>query len=174
MRPGSSSLSASTRLPCSCASVCRVPERDRRVDREQHPTGQERIAPEQSHEPRNSRRHHDAVRMVRIEHAEGTDVLGTGGQQGAESFFGGAHHRGGLAPGLVPGSGLAGFDGLTGPVARRGLNAVQRGGHLHTHGHVCARGDHQLPRNLSGYRLGLGIATDPHAATLGSELVADR
>ena len=112
--------------------------------------------------------------MVRIEHTEGTDVLRAGGQKGAESFFGSGHQRGGLAPGLVPGSGLAGFDGLAWPVARRGLDTVQRRDHLHAQGHVRPRGDHELPRNLSGYGLGLGIATDPHAATLGTELVAHR
>ena len=71
---GSSSDSGRVVVPCRLASTVEHAHRQVRYERERHPGGQDRVAPEQRHEPRRAGRDHDVGGVRGVEDAQRGEV----------------------------------------------------------------------------------------------------
>ena len=162
MRPGSSSVSGLTRLPCSCfrrvpSATVGGPGGGVQLVRNDDPEQRRPVCCR--HRPRSG---------WSGSNIQKADVLHAVVRRRRRSS--GSGHRGRPGAGLMPGRWLAGSMGLAWPVARRGLDTVA----VARSGSRPPRRLHELPRNMLAGCAGLGIATRPSRRDSGTELVADR
>ena len=114
-------------------------ERQVGIDDEREPRGDQRVAPEERHEPRCARGHHRALGVVGIEDAQRTEVLGAAPDDELERREVGFHRGDGAPPSLQPLLGLGSLHRLAAAIAGLDDALVHDGCELHTRRPGAAR-----------------------------------
>ncbi len=130
IRPGSSSLSGTDVLSLETGQGLQGAESELGIDEERHPGGQQRITPEEGHEPRGARGHHRPLGVIRIEDAQRSEVLGAAGNHRPQTFVVGVEHRHAAPPGRHTLGRLGPLDRLAAQPARLDLVRVDAAGEL--------------------------------------------
>jgi hypothetical protein len=121
------------------------------VDDQRHPRGDERVAPEQRHEPRRPCGDDDPVGVVGVEDAQGPEVLGAAVHDGAKALVVGVELRRLGPPARQALDGGRPLDGMPAQVAGLDLLGLDDGRDLHTRAPgALGRHDHLEQDDVAG------------------------
>ena len=136
-RVGEASLAAGQRL--------QGPEREAVVPREQHPRGQQRVPPEQGHEPGRARGNHGPAGVLRVEDAQRPDVFDAAAQHRRQVRLRRLHLRGAAPPLAQPAGGNGVLGRLAARVVRLQRDSVHDRDRFDADRPLAARRDNCLP-----------------------------
>jgi hypothetical protein len=126
------------------------------VPGQQHPGGEQRVAPEQGHKPGGARGHHGPVRVCGVEDAQRPDVFDAAAQRRGQVRVGRGYPGGVVSPLPEPAGRHGMLHRLAARVMRPHRNPVVDRHRFHAYQPLAARRDHRTPGH--GARAGRGIA----------------